>query len=39
MTKGNVNDRVLTPDITKDLTGFIYAKIRKIYSLIYIKKD
>lgn len=25
MTKGNVDDRVLDLDLTKDLTGFIYA--------------
>ena len=25
MTKGNVDDRVPVPEITKDLTGFIYA--------------
>ena len=25
MTKGNVDDRVPVPDLTKDLTGFIYA--------------
>ena len=25
MTKGNVDDRVPVPDLTKDLSGFIYA--------------
>ena len=25
MTKGNVDNRVHVPDLTKDLTGFIYA--------------
>ena len=25
MTKGNVDDRVPVPDLTRDLTGFIYA--------------
>ena len=43
MTKGNVDDRIPVPCLTKDLMGFIYALIKvilnKIYSLIYTKED